>query len=432
MGQLNSASIYNVNRDSYTINVSTDGGITSALSSIPRLNEGSVTLRLSQDITDDVVIENFLGNGSILVDLNGHKLNGSLICQGSSPTYIHFYGGTINAKSDNISRIDRCNYVVLENLKMYGNNVCNSGVYVHSGSAAQIVNCEIYDVSTCVSGGTSSQVNVRDCKGLGSNNGFNAFYANYIILSGTVPGGSVADIAGSYSGQVETRTSYSIDYGAATPPAPPETTKRWTATDGGGWRPNFGGQWYNDQPLQGEWSGYGPYKGCWFFGSGLANTLSGKTIKSARAYIKREAHGGYSSNQPIVLRYHNYTSQPSGEPSLSSEGAVTVNLEWGESAWVNLPSSWFNNFSGGSAAGIGVYNGSSGYAYMGNTCYLTVYLSIGGGGLQLILYDDQKIIADIVDGITSLTIDEQSVDWGSGRMEGIKLSSRFTGYTDRQ
>ncbi|MCQ6275752.1 hypothetical protein JMM81_12375 [Bacillus sp. V3B] len=214
VGDLSSPSVYNVNRDNLYYTVSKNGGISEVLNNVPWLNNATVKLTLSANITEDVEISNFLGNGNIIIDLNGYKLDGSIFIVGNSPQYINIYGGTINSKHpDYIIRVDRCTYVRLETLKLYGNDVAQSGIYSHSGSAVYIENSEMYDVvNSAISSGSSAQVTVRNCKGMSNNIGVHAFYGGVIYITGSIPGRQNVDMQ-EVSGEI--LGTATVDYGAA-------------------------------------------------------------------------------------------------------------------------------------------------------------------------------------------------------------------------
>lgn len=372
VGTLTSPSVYNVNSDNKTFGVT--GNVEGVLQGLERLNNATVTIRFDADISEDIEISNFLGNGSIKIDLNGYKLNGSVYIVGNSPQFINIANGTINSKDPNkIVQVDRCTYVRMDNVKMYGNNASQRGVYVHGGSSAYFENCEIYDtVDSAFAVATTGDMAVRNCKGDGGNIGVHAFYGGYAYVTGTIPGGTSA--IQEYSGEVS--GSYTVDYGSATPPPPPETTKTWTSVSADNWGTMYG--WANEGvPKQGDW-GYGTRTGYWYFPSDMVTTLTGKTIKSMKLYLKRKSEGGYSSDVPIKVSWHEDQTKPAGTPdtNLTSE-TTTVNLSWGESATIALPTSFFNNFQTGQAKGVGVYNGSgkSNYAILEATAKLTVTYS---------------------------------------------------------
>jgi hypothetical protein len=376
VGQLNSPSVLNVNNDNRTYSVNTNGGISYLLAEIPKINNASVIFTLEADITDDVTIENFLGNGSININLNGHKINGSVLVMGNAAQFVYVYDGVINSKHpDYCVRVDRSTYVRFDNVKVYGNNTAQRGFSIHAGSAAYLLNPEVYQtVDSGIAAHTSAQVTVINGKGNGGNIGVHAFYGGIIYVEGTIPTGNVRDVQ-EYSGEVLGYTASSS--GTPTPPPAPETTKTWYANDGNNW--STSGYWSNDDVKQGNW-GYGNRTGYWFFPNDIASTLTGKTIKSMRCYVKRKSAGGYSSKVPVRIHWHTYADKPSGQPNdldLSGSEEAVISLGWGQSGWVTLPSSFYNNFESGDAKGLGIYAGGSKseYAVMQSYCRLEVTYS---------------------------------------------------------
>ncbi|WEG14167.1 hypothetical protein PU629_07320 [Pullulanibacillus sp. KACC 23026] len=375
IGNLISPSVYNVNDDDQTINVSSN--INAALASIPPLNNGNVKLVFQNDISENLDISNYLGDGTIEIDLNGHAFNGNVYNHGNSPQYIYFHDGTINGDGDSVTlndavfEVDRCTYVKCENIKLYGNGNPTYGFYCHSGSTLYLQNCEAYNVQEAMSAGTGGEIEVDTCKGLGSKYGIHAFYGGRITAFGSQPGGSTADSLG-VSGEIFPSGGATVDTGAATPPAAPPTTKSWSATSADNWSDN-GYDWMGEGfPRQGNY-GYGTRTGYWFFGSGPHSTLNGKSIKSMRVYVTRKSSGGSAGAETIRIKWHTYASKPSGNPSaMESSDYVDVSLKWGQSAWVTLPSSFCTAFANGKAYGIGINIGSSkaNYAAMSASCKL--------------------------------------------------------------
>nr|DAL94697.1 MAG TPA: tail protein [Caudoviricetes sp.] len=377
VGQLISDSVVNVNEDplTYSVSNSTDESMADIINDLPYVNNDVITINLTGDLDEDIIIENIMGNGSIHINLNGHTLNGCVIFGGCT-VYTIITGGTINAaasdsnSSGSIVEINRSTYVVINSCKCYGNSL-NHGIYCHAGGGARLTSDEIYNASTACACDTGAKMTVQNCKGKGSQYGLHAYNGGYMIPSGTVPGGGSSNIAANASGIVDTRTSYSINFGSATPPAKPKTTKTWTSSSADDYSSSYG--WMDEgYPKQGNW-GYGTRTGFWFFGSDPSNTVKGKTISSMKVWVKRKSSGGYSAKVPVSIRWHGYTSKPSGSSHTVSSDSKTVNLAWSQSAWVTLPSSFYDDWKSGSAKGIGVYGDSRGeYACMDKTCKLTI------------------------------------------------------------
>lgn len=352
--------------------------IQSAIDSLPKYVDRNVTIEMhyanSSNFNDTIHASGIKGRGEITVNLKdvSNTMNGWVVITACDADF-NITGGTINTTKGTAVEVSRKGHLVMKDTHVYGNNQAIYGIGAFQNSYIRLDGVDVYDVETALMCGYGSQMEIVRCKGKGSATGVRVWGASHAGCYQTYPGGGTNNYTEEQGGIFKPYNA-SADFGAATPPPAPETTDTWTASSGAAWRPDYSGQWAKSQPLQGEWSGWGEYKGCWFFGSSVSNAVTGKTISNIRVYITRDSQGGYSSKVPIRIRTHNYTSQPSGQPSLSGEYA-TVNLGWGDSAWVDLPSSMFNQFESGSAKGIGVYFGGGNegeYAYMKNNAKIEI------------------------------------------------------------
>jgi phage minor structural protein len=198
-----------------------------------------------------------------------------------------------------------------------------------------------------------------------SNVGMKAIASGSIGGVGTSPQGDNSATAvdgGAYSGK--TFTAREGTFVKPSTPPPPKTqtitkTVTYNTTSTKSWRPNFGGQWYDGSDvLQGMWSGYGLYKGCWFFGDTPVNAVKGKTIKRVRLYVSRQSAGGYSSDVSAIFRPHGYASRPSGEPTYQS-GSVSQAFGWGDDGWIDVTSIMASGLKAGTTKGVMIYTGST-------------------------------------------------------------------------
>lgn len=385
IGDVKSDSVVKVNRYNYTFKVDPENGdddnikvekvggangqtwdypaktAQAVIDSIPKYNAGDITIEIKSGygnpVYENLVFGGFFGEGTITIDFAYNELQGNIkvenCTQKIATTRLNLNGAGTTYAGIYLSKAMHFSFT---NSEIYGDNGSISyGVYIGDNSYAWIDDVDMYEFDyACVRAAYGSMGVVRDCQGL-SQYGMYAQYNSTIGGAGDAPQGTSSDKR-TYGGGNFNGTWDNYSSGTATPPAPPETTKTWTSTSAGAWRPNFGGQWNEDYPIQGEWSGYGLYKGLWFFPSSMESDVDGKTIKRMRAYIKRKTEGGYSNSQTAVITHHPYASRPSGEPDVSSE-TVTVELGWGEGKWVTLPSSFHNNFenAGGYGNGIAVY-----------------------------------------------------------------------------
>ncbi|PFW43805.1 phage tail protein [Priestia megaterium] len=208
-----------------------------------------------------------------------------------------------------------------------------------------------------------AQKDTRGSRNLGV--GMKAYASGSVGGTGTAPNGnnSATDVdGGAYIGKTFTGLD-GLFVKPSTPP-PPKTqiitkTVTYNATASKSWRPNYGGQWYSGSDvLQGMWSGFGLYKGLWFFGDTPVNAVKGKTIKRVRLYVSRQSAGGYSSNVSATFRPHGYSSQPSGEPNYQS-GTKAQAFSWGSSGWVDVTSIMASGLAAGTSKGVMIYTGST-------------------------------------------------------------------------
>ena len=136
------------------------------------------------------------------------------------------------------------------------------------------------------------------------------------------------------------------------------------------------GWWSVDkEPRQGYWGGYGLFRGLWFFGTTMRNTVVNKEIVKIRIYVTRANSSGYSSAVPIVIRTHGHATKPSGAPTINTSKNKNVSLARGESAWVDCTNEFKDLFKAGSAFGIGIYTSSyaaSYYARMTVNCKVEI------------------------------------------------------------
>ncbi|MEK1828988.1 alanine-zipper protein [Priestia megaterium] len=335
-----------------------------ALRRIPKFNDGAVTINLpySGVFYENIDILGYLGTGSITISGgNGVRINGNIRAY-KTLNNIYFKNFTLNGTAGSYGNIQLAQspYISVENVYVYGNN-SQRAFDVRENAYAQISNCEVYDVDYGICSRYGATTYVYNCKGLGAVCGLYA-YGGYIVGKGTAPAGTKYSNAQSGDGGTVNST-FTYNTGAAAPPPVPETTKSFSSSSGNSWRDNFSGQWYNQGIVaQGYWGGYGVYRGLWFFGTSLSDTVKGKTIKSMRMYVKRTTSGGNSGSITCYFRSHNYTGQPSGTPSLGGS-YTTATFKWGEGKWINIPSSMWSDFTSGTAKGIGVYINSTSQNY---------------------------------------------------------------------
>lgn len=137
------------------------------------------------------------------------------------------------------------------------------------------------------------------------------------------------------------------------------TVSTFTATSARSWRDESGGWRTENLAYQGDY-GFGHHKGLWFFDdAAIRATLDGEEVTGIRLRLTRSDGGGVSSAQTPTIRHHNYSSQPSSEPSLSSANVTSQSWAWGETDWVTLTTGWGAPLRDGLIRGFAIYTTSN-------------------------------------------------------------------------
>lgn len=338
--------------------------IEEAIRRIPKHTDGNYTIFLASGgkYYEDIRIQGFTGGGTITIEgqTRSTVIQG-LIATNSNTVTVEYQNFTLNTTATYSAVYFTFSHGYFDNVVVngVGNNGTQFGIDVNHGAVVQITGSEFYSCQYPIASRYNGSVYQTDCKGYGS-------VAGLLANGGTIYGGGTAPTGATFQsktngGQIfATLTANSGNYVV---PAPPETTKVWTSTAGDSWRDNFGGQWYNqNEVVQGYWGGYGKYRGLWFFGSSPSDTVKGKTIKKMRLFVTREDKGGNSGAVTCYFRPHNYTAEPTGQPTLQST-YTTASFKWNEGKWITIPSSFYSTFQSGTAKGIGIWIDSSSSSY---------------------------------------------------------------------
>jgi phage minor structural protein len=350
--------------------------INEAVDRVPDMNHGEITIMCSSqtDLYENVVIAGKNGGGGIILDLNGRTLHGRILAVSNSIRVVVQNGTVSNTGSAAVIDNEGSIYFNLAGITINGNGNSSHGLRTWRGGTSIVGTTEVYNVGNGFFNTSLGRLYITSTKGYGTDYGVRTTNGGTAHYGTTTPGGGISDRSSSSSG-LEVGTS-TTDLGSAIPPSPPvtEVTQTWSATASRSWRDVYN-HWRSDttQVYQGEWNGFGRHKGCWFFGTGMRNTLQGKTIKRVRVRVRRASAGG---NNTVGANFvmHQHASQPGGEPTMSST-AHNVNFSWSERKWVTLPSSFHSLFSSGTWYGIGLYTSSranSNYAYFTTACDVEV------------------------------------------------------------
>lgn len=338
-----------------------------ALSILPRIFDGEVRIEIESNLSEDILISGFLGDGRLYLDFNTYTITGTVKVSGAK-IRVDILAATINYKLGETSapvQVYKSDYVFMQDCNVRGKTGTGGTtacVQVFDGSFAYFLNCKFYQsITACIRVAYGARAVVHGCQGYNASYGLVAEYAGFIGVRETYPNGTTGDINFGFGGQVvKHQTGTSADPGTTqTPPTPPTTTT-WNSSEGDSYRTVYN-SWRNDGTVrQGQFENNGNHTGCWFFGSGPSTTVTGKTISKIRIYLKRLGTSGNDSTT-VTIRGHTHTSQPGGSPTLTSNVALlNVTFKRGEGKWITLPSSFHSQFNAGTAKGMGLFTGSSG------------------------------------------------------------------------
>lgn len=340
--------------------------VSAAISRVPRVFDGKVDIFITGDITEDIDIMGYLGNGEMSLYFNGHNYTGTIRLL-SVKARVNIYDGVINYRTGETNgpvQAFKSDYVYISGCTIRGKTGTGGTiacVQAYDSSFVYLYQSQLYNATTClVRASFGAKVVVREVKGSGAPTGLRAEYAGLIAIAGYIPD-CATDWDMLLGGQIVYQGTPTVDSGTgSTAPTPPQTAS-WSSTSGNSYRTRYNA-WRNDGTVrQGQWDGYGHHTGCWFFPASLSSTLSGKTIKWMRIKIKRLNEGG-NAYTTVTLRWHGHASQPSGAPTVSSE-YINATFKRGEPREITLPASFYPYFQNGTAKGIALYTGNTTNAY---------------------------------------------------------------------
>lgn len=366
------------------------------------LNGHLVTITLRTDITENVKIY-YHSKGRIYLFLNGFNIKGwvreymcdcELRIRGGdsldSTTYGSITPPSLFASSvqDYTICLQKNNVTYINYVKIYGSeqNTNSSGIGAYEGGFVMVTNVKFYDVYNGVHVARLAQLYASKTKGKAVKNGWHAEAGGKISLnSGEQLSGGSNNTYTNSAGEIYTQGTpiYQPDKPVDKNPENPgdnkdddtTTTKTVTykATSADTYRSTVYNNWKKDSTCRQGNYGYGNCNGCWFFGSQF-NSLKGKTIKSVKITIKRQA-GGYARAITLKLKMHNHSSRPSGSPSYYSGWERTFSLGIGESKTIEITdTSVLNAIKSGSVKGFGLQSSysKSTYAVCSGACTVKI------------------------------------------------------------
>ena len=366
------------------------------------LNGHLVTITLRTDIAENVKIY-YRSKGRIYLFLNGFTVKGwvreymcdcELRIMGGDSLESTKYGSITPpslyaATLQNYSVfLQKNNFTFIDYVKIYGSekNTNSAGLGAIEGGFVMVRNVEFYDVYNGVHVARLAHLYASDTKGKALNIGWRAQTGGRISLnSGGQLSGTNKNTSTSSAGEIYTQGApiYQPDKPIDKNPEKPgdnndddtKTTKTvsYKATSADTYRSTVYNKWKKDGTVRQGNYGYGNCNGCWFFGSQF-NSLKGKTIKSVKITIKRQA-GGYASAVSLKLKMHNHQSRPSGAPSYYSGWERTISLGINESKTIEITdTSVLNAIKAGSVKGFGLQSSysKSTYAVCSGACTVKI------------------------------------------------------------
>ncbi|WP_124728800.1 phage tail spike protein [Staphylospora marina] len=349
-----------------------------AVDRIARVFDGTIVINVLGNLTEDIDIMGFLGNGRLTIDFGGATYTGTITIR-SVKARVDILNATMNYRSGEtkgVVQVYQTDYAYLNNCIIRGKSGTGGTtavVQAYDSSFLFMDTCEVYNAVTClIRSSYGATTIVKDVKGSGAPIGLRAEYGGRIGIAGKIPDCAL-DWEAILGGEIIYQGTPAVDSGTSqTAPTPPTTTS-WTSTNGNSWRTRYN-SWRNDGTVrQGQWDGYGIHTGIWLFPSSMSSTLTGKTIQKMVLKLTRLSGSGYGS-MTAYIRWHSHTSFPSGQPPVSGD-YVTATFSQGQTREIVLPSSFHSAFSSGQAKGIGLYISNSSNTYYGafsKTATLTV------------------------------------------------------------
>ncbi|MBD1372578.1 hypothetical protein IC620_09450 [Hazenella sp. IB182357] len=345
----------------------------------------------------EIHINGFSGSGNLTLQFVGFatKLEGQIFVQNCSAgvwiSSLFMVFPSVNTGEEYPALISASNSTItLFNCQLYGRDLAYYGLLARDGSRARIRACGFYDMFRAV------QLTYATMGSMWDMTGDPVYWASVagslFMCNGTRPTGILFENEGGMvmwqkssngsrpepGGTVGTKDpTYGISKpdpnNPPSPPSPILITKTFTTSSANCWSYKYS-SWRNDGVAkQGVYRHYGNNRGCWFFGGAVKAVVQGKVIRSIKIEMQRHSKGGeYTSYADVLIRAHNYTSRPSGEPSVSSE-YVTGKFKAGDKRIVDITAlkGYFQNGSDG----IAVYTGSgaaSNYAIFEKSIKLTI------------------------------------------------------------
>lgn len=350
------------------------------------LNGKTVRIYCETDDNGQVLFSNFT-SGRILIFLCSHEIKGYI---GDYNCYADFkiYGGSdqnepstygvIRPSTNTVYSSDNSS-VFMQKSPVCGIYYCNiyggssesgySAIKVTEDCKCRIELCNFYSAYTFVNVSSISEVFVNKTTGLATDYAFKSYTGSTIHLANTTQANgkngnaywnNASVIFGSLSQTIV--GNYNITWDSSTTVTENNTTTSATTTSTATYKSTLGdtyrttySSWKKDSTVrQGNGWGSGNCTGLWFFGTQFAE-LKGKTIKKVTITIKRQDNNGYNTAVTHKLWMHNYSTRPSGAPTLNSAWNTTFTLERNQTKTITITDSTvLNAISAGTCKGFGI------------------------------------------------------------------------------
>lgn len=271
-----------------------------------------------------------------------------------------------------------CTDVYIRSLDLWGSTATNSNGYpnyavgVREGSNVFVRNVKIHSSTNGFHAQVMGRLFAVNTYGKVTNYAYRCTYGGWMnIGSGTsVSGGSSSLNISTGDGCQVLQGNITWDGSSSSTGTNDNTTVNsstatYNATSGDSWKVKYN-SWRNDNTVrQGDWSGTGMHKGCWFFG-GQFSDVKGNAIESVTLTIQRQSSGGNSAATQFTLKMHNHSSKPSGAPSFLSGWSKNISLAIGKSTTITITdSAVLTAIKNGTMKGFGVEVSSTSNSYYG-------------------------------------------------------------------
>lgn len=364
-----------------------------ALDSAPKnLNGFTTEIVLQTAVSENIVIRGFSG-GTLNILMNSKNINGYVVVRDCSAQVFILGGLTTTDIPDGINNTGLrpniqpsqlfsfggynysfvaigCPFVYVRSVDIFGKtgtttNYCGGSV---NGSNVYVQNVNAYASNSGWNVTTGGKMTTKETYGRCERLAYNVQLGGVVHICNGNSTGAPSNIYTGNGGQViqgnVTFIGDSTSVGSNDNTTTNSTSVILNASSGDSYKVKYS-SWRKDNSVrQGDWSGTGMNKGCWFFGNQFVD-LKGKTIKSVKLTLQRQS-GGNSGAVAFTLKMHNHTGRPSGVPSYLSEWSKNISLTTGQSTTITITdSAVLTAIKNGTMKGFGIEISSTSNSYYG-------------------------------------------------------------------